>query len=484
VFESTALGRRKLKDAPAPAARALLSSADARVLERPAVYDLHAAHVNPIFTRLVGLMGLDQLFVRGSGAWIWDADGNRYLDFFGGFGCVNLGHYHPALLARLREFLIDEHPVVFQTVGNRYAAALAANLAKVTPGALEVTFLCSTGSEATEGALKLARKATGREAIVYAEQAYHGCTMGALSVTGYSRMRDPFAPLVPRCISLPFGDAEALEARLRRRDVAAFIVEPIQGHAGVIVPAAGYLKECARICRRYGTLLVLDEVQTCLGRTGTMFACEHDGVEPDVLTVGKSLGAGLVPLAAYITTRAIWKRAYGSWEDFALHTSTFGGNALGAALGLATLETIDQEGLLARARDVGAYLFDRLGELKAKHSIIREVRGRGLMVGVELAPRSGGWGEHIAGAMLELVSERLVTNVFLSRLVNEHRVVIGASQTDRHVFRIYPPLVATREQIDTFVEAFDRVCTELPNGTAILRRVAAGAARALAGKEQ
>jgi len=245
----------------------------------------YAEHINPAFVKLLGAFGYGRAFVRARGTRLWDHEGREYVDFLSGFGSANLGHNHPKLRERIREALFDDVPNLVHVGPPVHAADLAFELTKRT-GPLSVCLFSCSGSEAVEAALKLARAATGRKTLVYCKNGYHGLNLGTLSVNGVPRMRELFEPLVPACEEIPFGDLEALDHALSRHKCAAFLVEPIQAEGGVVVPPSGYLRAARELCRRRGTLLILDEVQTGIGRTGTFFACEADGVFPDVLVLG------------------------------------------------------------------------------------------------------------------------------------------------------------------------------------------------------
>ena len=341
------------------------------------------------------------------------------------------------------------------------AAALAlpqSFLAQVTPGNLQRTFFCNSGAEAVEGALKMARIATGRQRIVYCEGAFHGKTMGALSVTGRSKYQQPFAPLIPGCKAIPYGDAVALENELARGDVAAFIVEPIQGEGGVMVPPEGYLAKAREICSRYGTLLVVDEIQTGFGRTGKLFACEHENVTPDILCLAKSLGGGVMPIGATVTTPEVWDKAYGSMEKALLHTSTFGGNTRAVAAGIAALNAIVEQDLPRQAEEKGRYFIERLKELQEKHNLITDVRGRGLLIGLEFAKPKGLVDRLTRGAVSKF-SEEYLGAMVAGELLNRYHIITAYTLNNPNVIRLEPPLIVTREQIDQVLEALDRIFT-------------------------
>ncbi|MGB9793401.1 MAG: aspartate aminotransferase family protein, partial [Thermacetogeniaceae bacterium] len=331
----------------------LIDLEDAINLSKREVRSLYKSYVNPGYVTLLGMLDFDKKFVRAEGVSVWDEDGIEYLDFLGGFGALNFGHNHPYINAALER--VAHLPNLLQVTLNPLAAALGHNLAKITPGNLTHTFFCNSGAEAVEGALKLARAASKKQKIIYCERSFHGKTMGALSVTGKDKYQAPFRPLIPNCESVPYGDLEALEMKLREGDAAAFILEPIQGEGGVNVPPAGYLREVRRLCKKYDTYLIVDEIQTGFGRTGYIFACNQEDVVPDIMCIGKSLGGGVMPLAAFTTTEQIWDKAFGGFERCQIHTSTFGGNTRAMAAGIAAIKVLIEEDLASQAREKGEY---------------------------------------------------------------------------------------------------------------------------------
>src|SRR5581483_7211928 len=330
----------------------------------------YARHVNPAFIELLNVLGYGRLYSRALDVWVWDHAGTKYLDCLAGFGSINLGHNHPRLAARLSAFLQAEAPNHFHIGPSPYMAALAAQLAT---DELEVTLFCNSGAEAVEAALKLARAATGRRKFVYCSGGYHGTTLGALGVMGDERKRAAFVPDSEH-IEVPFGDLSALKHVLGR-DVAAFIAEPIQGEGGVRVPPAGYLEEAKALCRRHGVLFILDEVQTGIGRTGTLYA----EIIPDVRVLAKALGGGIASIGAALTTRELHRKAYGSMARFDWHSSTFGGNSFACVAAKETLRIVDDEKLAANAAARGAQLISGLRERLADHPYIRDIRGCGLL---------------------------------------------------------------------------------------------------------
>ncbi|QDR81427.1 aspartate aminotransferase family protein [Sporomusa termitida] len=431
---------------------------EAMALSREQNRDNHRHFINPDLVNLMGLLNFDKSFVRAAGTTIWDRENNEYLDFLGGYGALNLGHNHPEIEAAVEA--VKELPNLIQAAPNPIAGALARNLALFTPGELQYSFFGNSGAEAVEGALKLARAATGRTKIISCEGSFHGKSFGALSVTGREKYRKPFAPLLPDVVFIPFGDAQALENILSANAAAAFIVEPIQGEGGIIVPPAGYLKEVRDICTKYHTLLIVDEIQTGFGRTGKLFACELAGIAPDILCLSKSFGGGIMPLAAYTTTEKIWKKAYGSTEKATLHTSTFGGNTRAAAAGIATLSVLFRDDLARQAAEKGEYLLGKLRQLQAKYPFLKEVRGQGLIIGMEFAqPEKGLLNKLTGGAVGKLAGEYLGAMV-AGELLNNHQIITAYTLNNPNVIRLEPPLTVTYEQLDKLLAALDVICAK------------------------
>ncbi len=433
--------------------------------------DRHARHINPVLIGLGGPSGLTRTFVRGEGAELFDESGRAYLDFVAGFGSLNLGHNHPEVAAAVASALGQRAPGFSPGSVNPLAAALAEQLAAITPRGLEMVFFTNSGAESIEAGLKLARAATGRSGLLSCRGSFHGKTFGALSVTGNRAYQRPFGPLVPDCQSVPYGDARALELALATRHYAAFVVEPIQGEGGMITPAPGYLAEAHHLCRQTGTLFIADEVQTGLGRTGPLFAVERDGIEPDILALAKSLGGGLMPLGAMIARRDIWMKAYGSYQTFALHSSTFSGGSLACAAGLATLRVLRDGPALADAARHGVQLREGLESIARSCPIIREVRGHGLMLGVEFHELSPALltnfkGFQTSGASWWLVPGhedllRTIPALYVqSNLLHEHAIYTQVARSNPRVLRVQPPLIVSEAQVDRFLEALAATCAE------------------------
>lgn len=427
----------------------------------------HKEHINPVLIALGGGNSFARTFVRGEGCWLWDAEGNRVLDFIAGFGSLNLGHNHPAVTQAIADALANQAPGFCQTAVNPYAAMLAEKLVELAPANLEMAFFSNSGAESIEAALKLARAVTQRAGLLSCENSYHGKSLGALSVTAKPSYQRPFAPLLPECRSVPYGDLDCLEQKLRTREFAAFIVEPLQGEGGMIVPPADYLRAAQEICRRTETLLVVDEVQTGLGRTGHMFAVDAMGVEPDILTLAKSLGGGAMPIGATLMRPDHWRKAYGSLDNFALHSSTFGGGSLACAAALATLEALQQASLVENVRARAKQLRTGLEALSAKYpKIINEIRGDGLMLGVEVRPfhpliaehwrqaDQTGAKEFLMPQFRQLISSMPALYV-MNNLLSEFSVYAQVARSNPHVIRVQPPLIVSESQVDQFLQALE-----------------------------
>ncbi|MBI3998299.1 MAG: aspartate aminotransferase family protein [Armatimonadetes bacterium] len=392
------------------------------------VYRQYADHLNPAWVRLFKFAGLETLEVEAEGAIIRDAYGREYLDFAAGPSVFILGHRHPKVVEAARREL-DRMPLSVRMMANEPMGELAELLAQVTPGDLQYVFFCNSGAEANEAAIKLARLATGRPEIIATTGAFHGKTLGALSVSGRDMYRAPFEPLVPGIVHVPFGDAGAVASAITPR-TAAVILEPIQGETGVVIPPDGYLRAVRDLCDRRGVLLILDEVQTGMGRTGRMWACEHEGVTPDMLTTAKGLGGGVAPVGAMIARPRLWEPMV---KDPLIHTTTFG-NRLGWAAAIATIRVILDDDLLPRATAIGNRLMAGLRQAAAGSGLVADVRGRGCLVGVEFTDAD-------------------VAFLVMAAMV-QRQVLVFYSTNRREVVRFAPPLIATDTQVDRAVSAF------------------------------
>lgn len=392
------------------------------------VYENYRRYVNPTLARVMKVSG-SPVEVRAQGCTIWDQNGKAYLDFAGGYGVFTLGHRHPKVVAAVKEQL-DRIALSGKTMFNVMLGRASKRLAELAPGDLQISFFCNSGTEAVEGAIKLARVATKRRKIVATRDAFHGKTLGALSASGRDYFKDSYAPLIEDVAHLEYGTTAGLESELR--DAAAFIVEPVQGEGGVNVPPPGYLQEVRAICDSTGALLIADEVQTGFGRCGFLFGCNRDDVVPDVMTLAKGLSGGVVPVGAYIARPDVWNAAYA--QHPVMHTSTFGGNEVACAAALAAMDVLIEENLVENARIRGAQLLAGARRLaQAYPDVAATARGLGLLVGVELTNEGyGGW----------IIPEMLKAGVTAAWTLNMQRVI-----------RLEPPLVVNETEIDKALAA-------------------------------
>ncbi|HWF74596.1 MAG TPA: aminotransferase class III-fold pyridoxal phosphate-dependent enzyme [Solirubrobacteraceae bacterium] len=419
--------------------------------------DLAARHLDSSLVDVLRILGFDKEYRWAQGSHLYDAAGRAYLDFHTGEGFASLGHNHPdvrdVLRAALSADLVDGVQLHYSALAGMLAEALTQRL----PRGLDAVFFASTGAEAVDSAMKFARAATRRPRLISCDSSFHGVTLGPLSLAGDDFFKEGFGPLLPGCARVPFGDLARLEAELRHRDVAAFIVEPIQGRM-VTLPAPGYLKAAQALCRRYGTLFVIDEIQTGLGRTGRWFALEHWGLEPDFVLVGKALSGGYMPVAAMVTTREIYDKAVGTLERCYVHQSTYGRNRLSMAAGLATLRIIERDRLVEHAAHMGTVLREGLAELEERYEMVKEVRGSGLMIGIELhAPSSRV--ARLNWRLIHLASAGLFPQLIVIPLHRDHGVItMAAGKND--VIKLLPPLTLSESEADTFLSALDAVLAD------------------------
>jgi ornithine--oxo-acid transaminase len=436
-------------------------------------YELYARTINPQFMRVLKTIGFDRVWSRAEGQYLYDRDGNRYLDLLGGFGMFNVGRNNPRVRAALVETLELDTAGSVQLGVSLLPGLLAEELLKRTPARLARVLFTNSGTEANEAALKLGRAATRRSRVVSTEQGFHGLTLGSLSAAGDEHFVDRFGPLLPGFSKVPFGDLDALERELRTEDVALFLAEPIQGK-GVNLPPAGYLEGAQRLCREYGTLFAVDEVQTGLGRTGRLFAFEHWGLEPDLVTVAKSLSGGYVPVGALLMSARVYEGVFDSLEHSVSHGSTFAPNDLAMAGGLATLRELDTGALVEHSARLGELLLERTSRLVETHDVVRVVRGLGLMWAME-------FGEPDSGSLAWRVMERMQTGLFAQLVVvplfTRHRILSQVAGHDLPVLKGLPPLVLDEQDVETFVEALDDVIAKAgrPSRVAGLARRAARA---------
>jgi ornithine--oxo-acid transaminase len=436
--------------------------------------DLHAQTVNPQFVRLLRTIGFDRRWARAEGAYLWDSDGNRYLDVLGGFGMFNVGRNNPRVREALVEALELERPGSVQLGVDVLPALLAEELLRRAPASVGKAIFTSSGAESVEAALKLGRAATGRPRVLSAEHAFHGLTLGALSATATPEFTSRFGPLLPGFSQVPVGDLDALERELASEDVAVFVVEPVQGK-GVNLPPEGYLAGAQELCRRYGTLFCADEVQTGFGRTGRLLALEHWGLEPDLIAVAKSLSGGYVPVGALLMSDAVYEGVFDSLPNAVSHGSTFAPNDLAMVAGLATLRELDEQGLVERSARLGELLLERTRPFVERFDVVADVRGLGLMWAIEFEEPPGGsrtW------KLLERIQPGLFSQLVIVPLFRDHRILSQVAGHGMNVLKALPPLVVTEEDVDLFVTALEETIGRAEKMPRALVRFAVGAARA------
>ena len=425
-----------------------MSSSDEAAVERltDETIERYRNYVNPGLATVHAFSGFAVPGSHARGCYIWDASGRKFLDCVGGYGAFSLGHLHPKVVEAVKRQL-EREALKSQYLLCAELAEACELLARVLPGEIRYSFLCGSGTEAVEGALKAARIHTGRPEFIGAVNGFHGKTFGSLSVSGRELYKTPFYPLLPETKHVPFGDADALASAVSER-TAAVILEVIQGEGGVILAPDGYFPRVREICDRVGALLILDEVRTCLGRTGKMFASEHYGVVPDIVTMAKALGGGVMPVGAFSSTEAVWQSLFGT--NPYLHSSTFGGNPLACAAVIAAIKTTIEEGLVERSARLGEVLLEGLKAVQSRYpEMIKDVRGIGLLAGVEFTE------DDIAMLVIAGCGKR---DLLMAYSLNNPKVI-----------RIEPPLIIEeselRRALDILAESVEETA-ELLRGAA------------------
>ena len=423
----------------------------------PQRYALHTRYLNEQMVRVLRTIGFDRAYQRGKGQYLYDREGLQYLDLLSGWGVFALGRNHPVVADALKKVLDSDLPNLVQMDVSALAGVLAERLLRPVPH-LEKVFFANSGTESVEASLKFARAATRRDGIVYCSHAFHGLTYGSLSVIGDDIFRSGFGPLLPGCVEVPFNDVSALERALASKTIAAFIVEPIQGK-GVTMPTDDYLRSALELCRKYGTLFIADEVQTGLGRTGRFLACEHWGIEPDMVLLSKSLSGGHVPVGAVLTRKWIFDKVFDRMDRAVVHGSTFSKNDLAMAAGIATLEVIQSEELMQNAERTGARLLATFEQMVGRHELVKDVRGKGLMVGIEFgAPRSlklkASWN------LLETANSGLFCQLIVIPLLKEHRILTQVAGHGNHTIKLLPPLIISDQDCEWIERSFETVISD------------------------
>ena len=428
-------------------------------------FRLHSRYLSPQLPHVLETLGMDRFYVRGEGSYLYDADDRRYLDLLSGFGVYALGRSHPTVMDALHQAIDADLPNLVQLDCALLPGVLAeALVARAHPG-IERVFFTNSGAEAIESAIKFARCATGRPRILFGDHAFHGLTTGALSLNGGTEFRTGFGDLLPGTEMIPFGDIDALHEQLRQGDVAAVVLEPIQGK-GVNLAPEEFWPAAEELCRRFKTLLVVDEIQTGLGRTGRFFCHEHWGIRPDIITVSKALSGGFIPVGAMLCSAKVSDSVYSSMDRAVVHSSTFSTNHLAMVAGLATLHAIDEEDIVDRARRTGELFMKSLAPLIDRHEFLHEVRGKGLMIGLvfgEPTTRS----LRMRWRALEAVRTAFFSQLVVVPLFHRHRIITQVAADNVNVVKLLPPLIAGEEEVDYFVAALDDVLSSAEKGSGL-----------------
>ena len=422
-------------------------------------YELHERHLNRTLVAAQRVIGFDKVYARAEGAYLYDMDNAAYLDFLSGYSVFNIGRNHPVVKQAIRDVLDLDLPNMVQMDCSLLSGLLAEAITKRTPPHLDAVFFCNSGTEATEGALKFARAATGRKRVISLESAFHGLSFGSLSLMGCESFMEGFGPLMDEWDTrIALDDVAGLERELAKRDVAAFVIEPVQGK-GCKTAQTDFFVRAQELCRKHGTLLISDEVQTGLGRTGRMFGFEHWNLEPDIITLAKTLSGGYVPCGAIVARREIYQKTFSRMDRCVVHSTTFGRNNLAMACGLAALEVIDSENLVENAARMGATLREKVEALRSKHSFIKEVRGKGLMIGIEFHEPTE-FKLKMAWKLLHKVDKVLFAQMVVTQMLSKHRILTQVAGHAMDVLKILPPLIIGEAEVDKFVNALDDVLSE------------------------
>ena len=424
----------------------------------------YATFVNPQWVKLLDVLQMNIGFVQCEGAQLFRSNGTRVLDFLSGYCVHNTGHNHPRIIAALKEELDRSGPVMLQSNVPELAGELAERLCESAGGRLKKAHFTSSGSEGVEGAIKFARATTRRDGLIYADGAFHGLTCGALSLMGNEFWREGFGPLLPNARQVPFGDLKRLKAELSTKESAAFIVETIQGEGGIRIPDREYLQQAQALCHEYGSLFILDEVQTGMYRTGKFLAAQHFDLDPDIVILAKALSGGLVPVGAVLITNDVYDAVYSSLHRAIIHTSTYSENNLAMRAGLATLDVLETEGLAARATALGLYLRQRLQETLARYEMVKDVRGEGLFCGIEFQPPRQ-WMLRASYEAFKRIHPGMFGQMLVMNLFRDKGILTQMCGNNFQVLKVAPPLVVTDAQIDEFVTKIGEVVESIHSST-------------------
>jgi len=442
-------------------------------------FALHAKYLNPQLPRVLKTLGFDRFYVAADGCYLIDDQGRRVLDMLSGFGVFALGRNDPTVKQALKDAIDLDLPSMAQIDCSVLSGLLAKELTERSGPGIERAYFCNSGAEAVEASLKFARAATKRNRILYADHAYHGLTLGALSVNGTESFKEGFGHLLADATMIPFGDVDALAAELERGDVAAFITEPIQGK-GVYEAPPSYFAAALDRCHQHGALFIADEVQTGLGRTGTFLCVEQLGIAADIITISKALSGGYIPVGAMLTSDKIFRSVYSSMERALVHSTTFKQNPLAMTAGLATLSVMDERGIVAHAAAMEKVWKEKFAPLVDRYEHFHEVRGKGQMIGLIFGEPTSPKLRRQWWAM-EKIRPALFSQTLVVPLFHRHGILTQVAADNANIIKLLPPLIAGEEEIDKVVAAFDDVLADAQRGSGLFfsmsARMATGALR-------
>lgn len=429
-------------------------------------FRLHSLNLNHQLVKVLKATGFDVSYSHATGPYVYDNQGNKYYDFLAGFGVFALGRNHPTIKKALIDAINLDLPNLVQFEASELAGLLAKELLLKSPSNLSKVFFTNSGTESIEGAIKFARKATGREKILYFDHAFHGLSTGSLSLNGSDVFRQGFGKLLYGTQGVQLNSIEKIKSEISKANVAAVFIELIQGK-GVHIADDSFVHELSALCKTYRTLLVVDEVQTGLGRTGKFYALDYYGIEPDIITVSKALSGGFIPVGAILTTPEIYSKVFSSMDKAAIHSSTFGQNQLAMVAGLATLKTIEEEDIIANANSIGTYLLEGLSALKDKYELLKDVRGRGLMIGIEFGEPSS-LSLRSKFRFLETARKGLFSQLIVCPLFTRHRIITQVAGDKVNIIKLIPPLTITKDDADYFINSFSDVMDDAHKGNSLI----------------
>ncbi len=431
------------------------------------VFNLHKKFLNSSYIDLIQNLGHGKYFKKSCGTKIYDESGNEYTDFLAGYGVHNIGHNNKELISHLHKELDSQSPTFLNMDAASDSALLAEKLSKLTDGELNRVSFSNSGSEAVETALKTAIAATGKSAIISCKDSYHGLSIGAISLMDDELHRKPFGNLLQNVHKITFGNIKELEDKIKKVKPAAFIVEPIQSEGGIIVPEVDYLEKISKICKKNKVILIIDEIQTGIGRCGSMLFTDFKRVKPDIVLLGKALSGGLIPISACIMSEKVYKKSHHGLNKCFLYESTFSGGHLACQCSIKTITIIENSNLLKETNEKGDYLLKQLSNLKDKHKIIKDIRGTGLLIGIEFLKPTG----LISNTLPKKIKESIFTYIVSAKLMKDYKLILQACSIRGNVLRIEPPLTITKKEIDFLLDSIDNILTEIPNHKTALSKL-------------